>query len=164
MRPMLHCRVFLPRPSRRLPEAAPTGGADSVHGKERFGSVERVRDSADAGRRAARGAADEILARMRELVEKDGGSWDGHEPWGRRKLAYEIGHKGEGTTTWCSSRRPGDAGRDLARPEDHRRRHAPPRRDRVKGGQTKAPRRRSRPALSAVAVSLPADDADAASE
>ena len=41
--------------------------------------------------------AEEILTRMRELIEKDGGSWDGHEPWGRRKLAYEIGHKGEGT-------------------------------------------------------------------
>ena len=41
--------------------------------------------------------ANEVIARMRESVEKDGGSWDGHEPWGRRKLAYEIGHKGEGS-------------------------------------------------------------------
>jgi small subunit ribosomal protein S6 len=32
---------------------------------------------------------------MRELIEKDGGSWDGHEPWGRRRLAYEIAHKSE---------------------------------------------------------------------
>jgi small subunit ribosomal protein S6 len=39
----------------------------------------------------------EILARTRELIEKRGGSWTGHEPWGRRKLAYEIGHKGEAT-------------------------------------------------------------------
>ncbi len=38
----------------------------------------------------------EIIARLREQVERDGGSWDGHEPWGRRKLAYEIRHKGEG--------------------------------------------------------------------
>jgi small subunit ribosomal protein S6 len=37
----------------------------------------------------------EILARARELIEKRGGSWVGHEPWGRRKLAYEIDHKGE---------------------------------------------------------------------
>ena len=37
----------------------------------------------------------EILARMRELIEKRGGSWVGHEPWGRRKLAYEIDRKGE---------------------------------------------------------------------
>ena len=25
----------------------------------------------------------------------EGGTWDGHEPWGRRRLAYEINHKGE---------------------------------------------------------------------
>jgi len=38
----------------------------------------------------------EIVGRIRELVEKGGGTWVGQEPWGRRKLAYEIGHKGEG--------------------------------------------------------------------
>ena len=27
----------------------------------------------------------------RELVEKGGGTWDLHDVWGRRKLAYEIG-------------------------------------------------------------------------
>jgi small subunit ribosomal protein S6 len=37
----------------------------------------------------------EILARTRGLIEQRGGSWGGHEPWGRRKLAYEIQHKGE---------------------------------------------------------------------
>jgi len=39
---------------------------------------------------------DEIVARVRERVEADGGRWDGHEPWGKRKLAYEINHKSEG--------------------------------------------------------------------
>ena len=38
----------------------------------------------------------EILTRMRETIEKSGGAWTGHEPWGRRKLAYEIDKKGEG--------------------------------------------------------------------
>jgi small subunit ribosomal protein S6 len=38
----------------------------------------------------------EILARMRETIEKSGGSWTGHEPWGRRRLAYEIDKKHEG--------------------------------------------------------------------
>jgi small subunit ribosomal protein S6 len=37
----------------------------------------------------------EILTRTRELIEQRGGSWVGHEPWGRRKLSYEIDHKGE---------------------------------------------------------------------
>jgi small subunit ribosomal protein S6 len=38
----------------------------------------------------------EIIARTRELVEKAGGTWINHEPWGRRRLAYEIAHKHEG--------------------------------------------------------------------
>jgi small subunit ribosomal protein S6 len=37
----------------------------------------------------------EILARLRELVERDGGAWVDHEPWGRRRLAYEIDKKDE---------------------------------------------------------------------
>ncbi len=37
----------------------------------------------------------EILARMREQIERDG-SWGSHEPWGRRRLAYEIDHKTDG--------------------------------------------------------------------
>ena len=39
----------------------------------------------------------EIVSRAREQVEKAGGSWDLHDPWGRRRLAYEIDHKAEGT-------------------------------------------------------------------
>jgi small subunit ribosomal protein S6 len=38
---------------------------------------------------------DEIVARTRELVEKAGGTWDGQDGWGRRKLAYEIDRKDE---------------------------------------------------------------------
>jgi small subunit ribosomal protein S6 len=38
----------------------------------------------------------EIIERMRAEIEKGGGTWEGHEPWGRRKLAYEIAHKSEG--------------------------------------------------------------------
>jgi small subunit ribosomal protein S6 len=40
--------------------------------------------------------ASEVVARTRELVEKGGGTWGNQEVWGRRKLAYEIDHKGEG--------------------------------------------------------------------
>jgi small subunit ribosomal protein S6 len=39
----------------------------------------------------------EIVTRAREAIERDGGSFDKHEPWGRRRLAYEIDHKGEGS-------------------------------------------------------------------
>ncbi len=43
------------------------------------------------------GRQSEIVGRVRELIEKGGGSWDLHDVWGRRRLAYEIGHKAEGT-------------------------------------------------------------------
>jgi small subunit ribosomal protein S6 len=38
----------------------------------------------------------EIVSRTRELIEGSGGSWDAHDVWGRRKLAYEIDHKTDG--------------------------------------------------------------------
>jgi small subunit ribosomal protein S6 len=44
----------------------------------------------------AEGRADEIVLRARELVERGGGTWDRHEPWGRRKLAYPISKKDDG--------------------------------------------------------------------
>ena len=42
------------------------------------------------------GRQGEVVTRTRDLVEKAGGSWDVHDVWGRRKLAFEIDHKGEG--------------------------------------------------------------------
>ena len=39
---------------------------------------------------------DEIVVRVRELVEKAGGTWRSHDAWGRRRLAYEIAKKSEG--------------------------------------------------------------------
>jgi small subunit ribosomal protein S6 len=38
----------------------------------------------------------EIVTRTRELIERGGGTWDAHDVWGRRKLAYEIDHKTDG--------------------------------------------------------------------
>jgi small subunit ribosomal protein S6 len=43
------------------------------------------------------GRQEEIVKRARELVEKANGTWVRHDVWGRRRLAYEIGHKGEGS-------------------------------------------------------------------
>jgi small subunit ribosomal protein S6 len=39
----------------------------------------------------------EIVTRAREAIERDGGAFEKHEPWGRRRLAYEIDHKAEGS-------------------------------------------------------------------
>ena len=38
----------------------------------------------------------EVVARVRELVEKGGGTFARHDVWGKRKLAYEIDKKTDG--------------------------------------------------------------------
>ena len=43
------------------------------------------------------GRQEEIIKRARELVEKANGTWVRQDVWGRRRLAYEIDHKGEGS-------------------------------------------------------------------
>jgi small subunit ribosomal protein S6 len=39
----------------------------------------------------------EIVSRARELIERGGGQFAAHDAWGRRKLAYEIDRKAEGS-------------------------------------------------------------------
>jgi small subunit ribosomal protein S6 len=39
---------------------------------------------------------DDVIARTRDLVEKNSGTWHSHDAWGRRRLAYPIAHKEEG--------------------------------------------------------------------
>jgi small subunit ribosomal protein S6 len=101
---------------------------------------------------------DEVIARVRERVEADGGTWDGHEPWGRRKLAYEIDHKGEGVYHLLLITAAPATLEEISRVlkiTDGVMRHLAVRR--VKGGQTKAP-------VPAAAVSAPADDGDGTAE
>jgi small subunit ribosomal protein S6 len=38
----------------------------------------------------------EVVARVRELIEKGGGTFERHDVWGKRKLAYEIDKKTDG--------------------------------------------------------------------
>ncbi len=39
----------------------------------------------------------ELVQRTRELIEKGGGTVERHDVWGRRRLAYEINKKAEGS-------------------------------------------------------------------
>src|SRR5215469_13591208 len=100
----------------------------------------------------------EIIARIKERVEADGGTWDAHEPWGRRKLAYEIKHKGEGVYHLLLFTAAPATLAEISRVlkiTDGVMRHLAVRR--VKGGQTKAP-------APAAAVSATADDDDGTAE
>ena len=47
----------------------------------------------------------EVVTRVRDLIEKGGGTFTRHDAWGKRKLAYEIDKKATATTTCCSSPR-----------------------------------------------------------
>ena len=38
----------------------------------------------------------EVITRVRDLIEKGGGTFTRHDAWGKRKLAYEINKKGDG--------------------------------------------------------------------
>ncbi len=101
---------------------------------------------------------EEIVTRVRERVEGDGGTWDGHEPWGRRKLAYEIAHKGEGVYhLLLFSAAPATLAEvsRVLKIDDGVMRHLAVRR--VKGGSVKAP-------VQIAVVSAAADDADGTAE
>ena len=102
---------------------------------------------------------EEILTRIRERVDADGGKWEAHEPWGRRKLAYEIDHKAEGSYHLLLFSASPETLAEISRVlkiTDDVVRHLAVRR--VKGGSTAAP-----PAPPA-AVAAKADDADGTAE
>ncbi|HKU58419.1 MAG TPA: 30S ribosomal protein S6 [Gaiellaceae bacterium] len=104
----------------------------------------------------------EIVQRVREAVEASGGSWDGHEPWGRRRLAYEIDQKGEGIYHLLLFSASAETLAEIVRVlkiTDGVIRHLAV--NRVKGGHTKAPA--PLPAA-APASSRGADDSDEATE
>jgi len=39
----------------------------------------------------------EVITRVRDLIEKGGGTFTRHDAWGKRKLAYEIDKKTDGS-------------------------------------------------------------------
>jgi len=57
----------------------------------------------------------EIIARVRENIERAGGSWGGQDLWGRRKLAYEIDHKTDGVYHLLTFQAPPDALEEVSR-------------------------------------------------
>ena len=100
----------------------------------------------------------EIVTRVRERVEGDGGTWEAHEPWGRRKLAYEIDHKAEGDYHLLLFSATPETLAEVSRVlkiTDGVVRHMAVRR--VRGGSTSAP-------APVAAVAAPADDAGGTAE
>jgi small subunit ribosomal protein S6 len=112
--------------------------------------------------------ANEVIKRIRTSVEGAKGSWDGHEPWGRRRLAYEIDHKGEAVYHLLLFTAPPETLAEITRVlkiTDGVVRHGAFRR--VKGGHTKAPAQIPAPAPAATGApvtSVTADDTDEGAE
>jgi small subunit ribosomal protein S6 len=93
---MLHSSLFLPRLAPDVPEAArrarPLDRRKEVDGNVNDYEILLLLDAELADDRQQ-----EIVARTRELIERGGGSFAAHDAWGRRKLAYEIDRKTEGS-------------------------------------------------------------------
>ena len=112
--------------------------------------------------------ANEVIKRIRTSVDGAKGSWDGHEPWGRRRLAYEIDHKGEAVYHLLLFTAPAETLAEITRVlkiTDGVVRHGAYRR--VKGGHTKAPAQIPAPAPAATGApvtSVTADDTDEGAE
>ena len=119
--------------------------------------------------------ANEVIQRIRDAVEGSGGTataggaapaggtWDGHAPWGRRRMAYEIGHKIEAVyhllLFTCSAETLAEITRVLKITDGVMRYGAF---KRVQGGHHHAPS--PIPAPSMVASSAPSDDSDSDAE
>ena len=108
----------------------------------------------------------EIIQRIRDAVDGAQGTWSGHEPWGRRRLAYEIDHKGEAVYHLLLFTAPPETLAEITRVlkiTDGVIRHGAYRR--VKGStHTKAPAQMPVGAPAAAAPAESADDSDEGSE
>jgi small subunit ribosomal protein S6 len=95
----------------------------------------------------------EIIKRIRDSVEGADGTWDGHEPWGRRRLAFEIDHKAEAVYHLLLFTAPADTLAEITRVlkiTDGVMRHGAYRR--VKDGHLKAPSQAPAPATATPAA------------
>ena len=57
----------------------------------------------------------EIVTRVRENIERSGGTWNGDDVWGRRRLAFEIDHKAEGAYHLLTFDAPAEALEEVTR-------------------------------------------------
>jgi small subunit ribosomal protein S6 len=109
---------------------------------------------------------DDIVARARDLVEKNGGAWQSHDAWGRRRLAYPIAHKEEGVYHLVVFAAEADTLQEISRVlkiDDAVLRHMATRH--IAGSRTSAPRDEAAAPVSAPAKeTVPADDGAVAEE
>ena len=148
---------LLATPVAPFPEAVQGGAADSVHEKEEFGLLNDYEIMLLLDPELSEERGSEIIKRIRDAVEAAQGTWDGHEPWGRRRLAFEIDHKSEAVYHLLLFTAPAETLAEIVRVlkiTDGVMRHGAFRR--VKDGHTKAPSQT--PAATPVAAASGSDD------
>ena len=96
---------------------------------------------------------DDLIARVRELVDRGGGTWRSHDAWGRRRLAYEIAKKPEGIYHLVVFEAPAETLDEISRVlkiDDAVLRHLAVKH--IEGSRTSAPRDDSQPPAAAPAA------------
>ena len=100
---------------------------------------------------------DDLLARVRDLVETGGGTWRSHDAWGRRRLTYPIAKKNEGVYHLVVFEAGAETLDEISRVlkiDDAVMRHMATKH--IEGSKTSAPRDET-PAPAPVAVAAPVD-------
>jgi small subunit ribosomal protein S6 len=96
---------------------------------------------------------EELVTRVRALVEGGSGTWRSHDAWGRRRLTYEIGKKSEGVyhlVVFESNAETLDEIVRVLKIDDVVLRHMATRH--IEGSRTSAPREETAPAAAAAAA------------
>jgi small subunit ribosomal protein S6 len=83
------------RPERHR-QSGPIQTVGSLTAKEVIGTLTTYEVLIMLDPEGAESHQDDLIARVRDLVEKGGGTWRSHDAWGRRRLAYPISKKPEG--------------------------------------------------------------------
>src|SRR5215469_9774855 len=153
----------LPAPSSRrsVPSGAGSRGRHRDHGKGGHRDVTTYEILLMLDPEQAEARQDEIVARTRELVEKNGGSWQSHDAWGRRRLAYPILHKEEGVyhlVVFDSEAETLDEVSRVLKIDDAVLRHMATRH--IAGSRTSAPRDDAAAPVAAPAATAPAETAE----
>src|SRR5262245_54884163 len=86
-----------PSPCRPRPERHKQSGPIQTMGrKEVSGPVTTYEILLMLDPDGAEAHQDDLIKRVRDLVEGGGGTWRSHDAWGRRRLAYPIAKKNDG--------------------------------------------------------------------
>ena len=90
------CPVNVPFRPERHRQSGPIQTVGSLTAKEVIGTLTTYEVLLMLDPEGAEAHQDDLLARVRDLVEKGGGTWRSHDAWGRRRLAYPIRKKADG--------------------------------------------------------------------